>query len=490
MGHIGLTPQSHSALGGYRIQGRTAQEARTLLDDALALQEAGCFAVVLEMVPGPVSAEITARLDVPTIGIGAGVGTSGQVAVFHDVLGLHDGKLPRFAHQFGRFEAPMTAALSDFNEAVSTGIYPQQKHTFEMSPDELLSFKADLGLRHHHAHHHHAHHHHANGHASGDASGTSLTPAAGLSDGRRHAAAGQLVAPLGGSPRVIRTVEEWRALRTGGALPAHTQLGLVPTMGALHEGHLSLLQRARSENEVVAASLFVNPAQFAPHEDLDSYPRTWEADLEKLSTVGADYVFAPTAAEMYPNGREANLLPFVEPLHADSLGEGARRPGFFRGVATVVAKLLNVVQPRRVYFGQKDGLQCVVVKRMVDGLNFDTQVVVGETLREPDGLAMSSRNVYLREEERRAAPAVYKALQALAARFDSGERRAHVLHEAALEVVARQPLMAAEYVSIASSVDGSELRGLIDETLETSPPFASVAVKLPSATLIDNIVLR
>merc|ERR1719198_1398087 len=179
------------------------------------------------------------------------------------------------------------------------------------------------------------------------------------------------------------------------------------------------MRKAKRENDATAVSLFVNPTQFAAHEDLSTYPRPWEADVAKLASEGVDFVFAPTAEEMYPTHRPHALSPFIDLVGVDATtAEGRARPGFFKGVATVVAKLLNIVQPRAVYFGQKDGMQCVVVRRLIEDLDFDTKLVVSPTVREPDGLAMSSRNVYLEPAERAAAPAVYAALIALQSKFD------------------------------------------------------------------------
>jgi len=257
-------------------------------------------------------------------------------------------------------------------------------------------------------------------------------------------------------------------------------------MGALHEGHLSLVSRAKEQNDLVAASVFVNPAQFAPTEDLATYPRPWEEDLAALDRCGVDYVFAPTPEEMYPRGaRGAPLNPFVDLGGVDGVGEGQSRPGFFRGVATVVTKLLNIVQPRRVYFGQKDGLQCIVINRLIEDLNFNTELVVGPTVREEDGLAMSSRNVYLTPPQRQAAPAVYAALCRLKDLHERGEADPAKLRAAAAAVIAREPLMALEYVSLASAVDAQE----VERVRPGEGTLVSIAVKLEGVRLIDNVLL-
>jgi len=452
MGHLGLTPQSYTALGGFCVQGRSAEAAHELLEEAKLLEGAGCFAIVLEMVPEPVAREITRQINTPTIGIGAGAATSGQVQVFHDLLGLYDKKVPRFSHQFAQLERPMTAALQDYVRAVKTRGFPQPKHTFSMPKAELLAFE--------------------------QASDATAPPGA----PRRAVAAHAGVAPS--RTRVVRTVEEWRQLQAEGVLPRGASVGLVPTMGALHEGHLSLVRLARRDNDLVAASVFVNPRQFALHEDLDAYPRTWERDLAALEAAGVDFVYAPSAEAMYPRGN-GPMTPLVDLVGVDTQGEGASRPGFFRGVATVVSKLLNIVQPSAVYFGQKDGLQCVVVSHLIDELNFPTRLVVGPTVREPDGLAMSSRNVYLDATQRAIAPAVYAALCKLQDVHSLGEREPEALRGAAAAVIAREPLMSLEYVSLADTADGQELKS----RLGAEDALVSIAVRLGEVKLIDNVLL-
>lgn len=296
-------------------------------------------------------------------------------------------------------------------------------------------------------------------------------------------------------PTVVRTKKEWRGLQASGAMPARG-VGLVPTMGALHDGHLSLVRLAQRDNEATAVSIFVNPTQFAPTDDLEQYPRPWEADLAKLTRLGVDYVFAPSPDEMYPPHRPSRLAPFVDLNGVEgSTAEGAARPGFFRGVATVVTKLLNVTQPRSVYFGQKDGMQCVVVRRLIEDLDFNTRMVIGPTVREADGLAMSSRNVYLSSEERAAAPTVYASLVALEAKHEAGERSVKALRDVATRVIASEASMELDYLSLASAVDGRELSD--DCTLERGggegahePVLASIAVRLGTTRLIDNVILE
>jgi pantoate--beta-alanine ligase len=245
--------------------------------------------------------------------------------------------------------------------------------------------------------------------------------------------------------KTIRTIAEAKAV-----FRDQLELGLVPTMGAFHEGHLSLIRAARAENDVAVVSLFVNPAQFGAGEDLAGYPRDEERDAELAAEEGVDYVFAPTPEEMYPAGFQTwvDVEELSEPL------EGASRPGHFRGVATVCLKLFNIVRPRRAYFGQKDAQQVAVVKRMVRDLDLDLKIRVLPTVREEDGLALSSRNAYLSPEERTAASALPRALQAR---------------------------------------DRSLLNGLEVEYFEEAdfdPPVLAAAVRVGNTRLIDNVVLE
>ena len=214
-----------------------------------------------------------------------------------------------------------------------------------------------------------------------------------------------------------------------------------------------------------------------------------QADLEAIARAGGvDFVFAPRTDDMYPPEQRSSLAPFVDLEGADAVGEGAARPGFFRGVATVVTKLLNITQPRALYLGQKDGMQCIVLRRLVRDLNYDVDVVVGPTVREPDGLALSSRNVYLSPEERAAAPAVYAALTAVADAYAQGERSAAGLRTRAKAVIETQPLMALDYLSLASMHDGHELAGVLGDE-DAGGVLAAIAVRLGSTRLIDNVVL-
>jgi pantoate--beta-alanine ligase len=258
------------------------------------------------------------------------------------------------------------------------------------------------------------------------------------------------------------------------------RLGLVPTMGYLHEGHLSLVRQARAECGAVAVSIFVNPTQFAPNEDLARYPRNLERDLELLTQEQTDLVFVPSVAEIYPPGHST----VVDVQGVTEMLEGAARPGHFRGVATVVCKLLNIVQPTRAYFGQKDAQQTVVIRTMARDLNLPAQIVVAPTMREPDGLAMSSRNVYLGPDERRAATALYRALQAARQRYVLGERSADSLRSTMRAILDAEPLAQIDYISIADQLALREL-----DQINESGALVSLAVRFGKTRLIDNLVL-
>jgi pantoate--beta-alanine ligase len=257
-------------------------------------------------------------------------------------------------------------------------------------------------------------------------------------------------------------------------------LGLVPTMGYLHAGHLALVQRARAECAAVGVSIFVNPTQFGPQEDLARYPRDLPRDLALLDAAGVDVVWAPDAAEVYPAGYET----FVTVAEVSQPLEGAARPVHFRGVATVVAKLFNAFTPDRAYFGQKDAQQAAVIERMARDLNFPLEIVVCPTVREPDGLALSSRNTYLQPDERRAAPVLYRALNAARDAYQSGDRDAEKLRAAMRAVLAAEPLARPEYVSVAGRQTLRELDRVDRDAL------FSLAVRIGKTRLIDNFVLK
>ena len=258
-------------------------------------------------------------------------------------------------------------------------------------------------------------------------------------------------------------------------------LGLVPTMGALHEGHLALVRRARRENAALVVSIFVNPAQFGPQEDLAQYPRGLERDLDLLRAEGVDLVFVPPPEEVYPPGFDT----WVEPGELATRLEGAVRPGHFRGVATVVAKLFNIIRPDRAYFGQKDGQQVAVIRRLTADLNLGPEVVVAPTVRDADGLALSSRNAYLTAAQRAAAPVIYQALRRAEELRRAGVQDAGQLRQAARALLEGEPLIEAiDYVSVADADTLEELDAIQGRAM------VSVAARIGRVRLIDNVMLE
>jgi pantoate--beta-alanine ligase len=276
--------------------------------------------------------------------------------------------------------------------------------------------------------------------------------------------------------QVIETLAEMQRVRRG----LKGSVGLVPTMGYLHEGHLTLVRKSRQDNKYTLATIFVNPTQFGPKEDFERYPRDYPRDFAMLEEEQCDFVLLPSAKEMYPEGYDTWVV--VEEV-TDRL-EGSIRPGHFRGVATVVAKLFNIVQPSRAYFGQKDAQQCVFVRKMVRDLNIPLEMIVVPTVREADGLAMSSRNVYLSPQERQQASVLYKALTRAHVMWAEGEKDSSKLRQTMTELIEKKRLARIEYISIA---DGLRLREL--EKAEAHA-IISLAVKFGRTRLIDNIILE
>jgi len=277
----------------------------------------------------------------------------------------------------------------------------------------------------------------------------------------------------------LHNVSEMR-IRSRSVRARGSRLGLVPTMGALHEGHLSLVRAAKSKSEVVAASIFVNPTQFGPNEDFTRYPRDLDRDLSLLEREGVDMVFVPSVEEMY-------LQQSVTWVTVEGLSDrlcGKSRPGHFRGVATVVAKLFNIVEPDIAFFGQKDAAQVAVIRRMVRDLNIPVAINVCPIVRESDGLALSSRNAYLSPEQRRDALVLFRALMRARELFESGERNPAALIEAAKNVFAGSPAVRLDYIEI---VDPDELTPL---TTIDHPALVAVAAFVGNTRLIDNIVLE
>jgi len=274
----------------------------------------------------------------------------------------------------------------------------------------------------------------------------------------------------------VNTIPDIRALRQ----KLNGAVGFVPSMGHLHEGHLALVKQARMENSAVIVSIYVNPAQFGLSEDFVSYPRDLNRDLELLRGEGVDIVFVPSDAEMYP----PEFSSWIDVRKITERLEGASHPGHFRGVATVVAKLFNIVQPSRAYFGQKDAQQIVAVKRMVADLNMGIEIVVVPTVRESDGLAMSSRNIYLGPGERQAAAILFKALTLARQLWRGGEKNAEKIRRQMTSLIQKEPLAQIDYVSIADAATLKELN-LIDR-----PALTSLAVKIGRTRLLDNMSLE
>jgi pantoate--beta-alanine ligase len=277
----------------------------------------------------------------------------------------------------------------------------------------------------------------------------------------------------------IHTIE-WMKQVARQARTEGRSTGFVPTMGALHEGHLSLVRAARAECQPVIASIFVNPTQFGPSEDFQKYPRTLEADGKKLEDAGVDYLFAPEASEIYPPG-------FRTWVNVEGLSErldGRTRHGHFRGVATVVLKLLEIVQPQKAFFGRKDAQQARILRQMARDLHLDSEIVVCPIVREPDGLAMSSRNAYLNPEERRAATILFRALEGARASISRGERDALRLTAAMRDALRTEPLAEPEYVEL---VDAETLEGV---TRLRGVCLALLAVRIGSTRLVDNLLIE
>lgn len=275
--------------------------------------------------------------------------------------------------------------------------------------------------------------------------------------------------------QVIETVSEFRVAERSAARP----LGLVPTMGYLHDGHMSLARRARADNATVSASIFVNPTQFAPNEDLAAYPRDMDGDLAKLEEAGVDLVFAPAPQEVYPAGFDTR----VDVGEIAAKLEGASRPDHFRGVATVVCKLLTIVRPDKVYFGQKDAQQCLVIKRLNADLNLGAEVVVIPTIRDSDGLALSSRNAYLRDGDRESALTLSRSLNLAREMHQSEILNAKKISGQMRNLIESEPRTSVDYISISDAETLDEL-DIIDR-----PALVSLAVRIGDVRLIDNTLL-
>ncbi|HAS16487.1 MAG TPA: pantoate--beta-alanine ligase [Nitrospiraceae bacterium] len=256
-------------------------------------------------------------------------------------------------------------------------------------------------------------------------------------------------------------------------------IGFVPTMGALHKGHLSLMEHAKNESDHVVVSIFVNPAQFGPKEDYKEYPRDMEGDTEKIAYVGVDTLFTPSVSAIYPEGYRT----YIEVKDLSDVMCGRARPGHLRGVATVVLKLFNLIKPHKAFFGQKDFQQTVIIKKMVEDLNSDVDVVVLPTVREEDGLAMSSRNQYLGPEERKSATVLYRSLEDARLLFNKGERSAELLRYTIIKIFKSEPSVLLEYVAIVNPKTLEEVKEAEEGTV------IALAARIGKTRLIDNIVL-
>jgi pantoate--beta-alanine ligase/3-methyl-2-oxobutanoate hydroxymethyltransferase len=432
MSHLGLTPQSVHAMGGFKVQGRGADGALQILEDAHRLQDAGCFALVLEGIPSELAARITESLSIPTIGIGAGPHCAGQVLVLHDVLGLTQGHQPKFVRTYVDGFDLLQQALAHWAEDVRRGAFP--------SPTESYALPADV-------------------HAAIAAWMPHHQP---------------FMRPSMLTFRTIKSLTQClRGYRASGL-----RIGFVPTMGFLHAGHRALIRESVARCDITVVSIFVNPTQFGPNEDLDRYPRALEQDHELCRNAGVTMTFMPNAGEIYPPGFQTYVEPgpIAEPLC------GAVRPGHFRGVATVVTKLFNIVQPDMAFFGQKDFQQCAVIRQMVRDLNLPIEIVTVPTVREPDGLALSSRNSYLSAADRERARCLSQGLFAAQAAFREGQRDSSRLTE-----VSRAPMTEVDQLQYLELRDAGTLEAI--QGAVEQPAALCVAAFVGPTRLIDNVIL-
>jgi 3-methyl-2-oxobutanoate hydroxymethyltransferase len=428
--HLGLTPQSVHKMSGYRVQGKSLREINQLIRDALALEAAGAFAIVLEAIPDEVARRITAALHIPTIGIGAGLHCDGQILVLHDLINLSFSPPAKFVRRYADAGALIADAVERYRADVLRREFPADHESYHLGKETQAALEQ------------------------------------------------QETRPETRRLSVISTIEEMRRacakLRAAGKT-----LGLVPTMGALHAGHLSLVMAAQADCDAVAVSIFVNPTQFGPKEDFAAYPRTLSEDVKVLEAAGVTLLFAPNIEEMYPSS--ASTFVTVEGL-SDRL-DGASRPGHFRGVATVVTKLLHIFAPDRAYFGQKDAAQVAVLRRMVRDLCFDVRLEVRPTVRESDGLAMSSRNRNLSVRERNQARVLSRALHAARLSFRDGEQKAERLLLEAMRVLETEPAVMVEYCRL---VDWDSLEDLPEARHDA---LLAIAARVGTTRLIDNTLL-
>ena len=279
--------------------------------------------------------------------------------------------------------------------------------------------------------------------------------------------------------QIIESLKDWQLIRKK-LSGNNSDVGFVPTMGNLHAGHASLLQRSKHENSITVLSIFVNPTQFAPHEDFEKYPRNIEHDSQLAHTAGTEILFTPTVDEMYPVGYSTSIV--VEGV--SSVLEGKFRPTHYQGVTTVVGKLFSIVQPDKAYFGQKDAQQCAVIQKMVRDLNFNLAIVIVPTMRETDGLAMSSRNVYLNEQQRTDATVLFQSLEKAKQLIDSGERNVQTI-VAAMRAMIQKKTSAIDYVEIVNAENLSS----VDTLQSGTNVIVLLAVRFGTTRLIDNCIV-
>lgn len=514
MAHIGLTPQSYVQQGGYGTQGASAAAAQQLMADAKAVQAAGAFAVVLEKVPTELAQLITEELSIPTIGIGAGKYTSGQVLVSDDLLGISGQKVPSFVKKYAYLHDPIRDAFVGYAHEVRTGQFPAPEHSTAMKEKELTDlllnypdtnlaqsrsgetvvdnsalealqeeiaklpqqnyivpnmfssvYNGNLGLR--------------NSTALKDIGSRSLATSATSAQTFEDGAS---VGDDGSDMRVFSTIKDLAAWRKD-----QGEVGFVPTMGKFHEGHLTLVDAAFEKCNAIVVSIFVNGAQFAAHEDFGAYPRHLRKDLDALRARYGDknvVVFAPSSEEMYPNDpRGLNLTTAVVPEGIKGTFEDSSRPTFFRGVATVCAMLFHIVQPNEVFFGQKDAAQCAVISSMIRDLHFPLTMNVVPIMRENNGLAMSSRNNYLAAATKVDCGKIYQSLQYGMQNAESAQ---------AIKEAVRSKLeeFTVDYVSVADA----GMHELSDSDKPSRGTVVSVVVTVKGedgadVRLLDNVVM-
>lgn len=423
MGHLGMQPQSVLKERGFKLAGRRESEAKKILEDALMLEELGVCAIVLECIPESLGSQVSNSLKIPTIGIGAGRMTDGQILVVNDLLGMteFEKSKPKFVKHFAQVGNDIRIALESYSNAVKSKNYPSKQQVY--LPDKHFT-----------------------------------------------------------QNKTITTVSKATELyQTDVYTRKNIKIGFVPTMGALHQGHLSLIERAKAECDVVVASIFVNPKQFGPNEDFASYPREVNSDIDKLERAGCDIVFIPEKNYIYPNDDYTELR--IEGPLTESLC-GKSRPGHFNGVATIVAKLFNIVKPQRAYFGLKDYQQYLIIKKLVSDLFMDIKIIGCPTFREPDGLAMSSRNLNLSNTGRKNATVINQTLQLGAAKIKDGETETIRIEQLMEESLRSVSDLSIDY---ACAVDSETL---IRHSKLKSSVLLAIAAKIDGIRLIDNLIVE